>query len=94
MSDAYLIPKLNFNFISIAVKLSGLGYEVAFFPSDHGVQYLWMGQIARNGHKIKILFELTNRYIPQSATSKLCVTSTSSPLHLLHQYLCHSSLIS
>jgi hypothetical protein len=63
LSNAYLIPKLNFNLISIG-QLCDLGYEVIFSSSECRVQDPRTGQLIRIGRKIGRLYELIELHIP------------------------------
>uniref|UniRef100_A0A151UDP3 Retrovirus-related Pol polyprotein from transposon TNT 1-94 n=1 Tax=Cajanus cajan TaxID=3821 RepID=A0A151UDP3_CAJCA len=89
MPDAYLIPKLNFNLVSVG-QLCDLGYILTFSSTGCSVQDPRTGKIIGNGRKIGRMFELTTLHVPSS--NNLCATSTPSSIHLWHQGLGHTSL--
>ncbi|XP_072064209.1 uncharacterized protein [Arachis hypogaea] len=88
LSDAYFIPKLTFNLISVG-QLVELGFDVIFSNSGCRVQDRRTGKIIGTGCKVGRLFELENLHVP---SSHLCAASSPSTLHLWHRHLAHSSL--
>ena len=89
MPDTYLIPKLNFNLISVG-QLCDLGYTLTFSSTGCSVQDPRTGQVIGNGRKVGRMFELTTLHVPSSTT--FCAASTPSSIHLWHQRLGHTSL--
>ncbi|XP_015932591.1 uncharacterized protein LOC107458892 [Arachis duranensis] len=88
LSDAYFIPKLNFNLISVG-QLVELSFDVTFSISGCRVQDRQMGKIIGTGCKVRRLFELENLHVP---STNLCAASSPSTLHLWHRRLAHNSL--
>jgi hypothetical protein len=89
LPNTYLIPKLNFNLISVG-QLCDLGYEIIFSSSGCRVQDPRTGQLIGTGRKIGRLYELTELHIPHE--SNICAASTHSPIELWHRRLAHSSI--
>ncbi|XP_025640741.1 uncharacterized protein [Arachis hypogaea] len=88
LSDAYFIPKLNFNLISVG-QLVELSFDVIFSNSGCRVQDRRTKKIIGTGYKVERLFELKNLHVP---STNLCAASSPSTLHLWHRRLAHSSL--
>ncbi|XP_072067055.1 uncharacterized protein [Arachis hypogaea] len=88
ISNAYFIPKLNFNLLSVG-QLVELSFDVIFSISGCRVQDRRMKKIIGTGCKVGRLFELENLHVP---STNLCAASSPSTLHLLHRRLAHSSL--
>jgi len=89
LPNTYLIPKLNFNLISVG-QLCDLGYEIIFSSFGCRVQDPRTGQLIGIGRKIGRLYELTELHIPHE--SNICAAYRHSPFELWHRRLAHSSI--
>ena len=89
LPNTYLIPKLNFNLISIG-QLCDLGYEITFSSSGCRVQDPRTGKLIGTGRKIGRLYELIELHI--SHESNICAATTQSSIQLWHRRLVHSSI--
>jgi hypothetical protein len=89
LPNTYLIPKLNFNLISIG-QLCDLGYEITFSSSGCHVQDPQTGQLIGTGRKIGRLYELIELHVPLE--SNICAASADASIQLWHRRLAHSSI--
>lgn len=89
LPNTYLVPKLNFNLISIG-QLCDLGYEITFSSSGCRVHDPQTRKLMGSGRKIGRLYELTELHIP--IESNICAATTDSSIQPWHRCLAHSSI--
>jgi len=91
LSDAYLVPKLSLNLISVG-QLYELGYEVYFSERGCIVQEPRMSKILRTGCKVGRLFGLVSLTVPSKAIAHCGVVSSAKLWHSHLGHICSSRL--
>uniref|UniRef100_A0A2N9HDD0 Integrase catalytic domain-containing protein n=1 Tax=Fagus sylvatica TaxID=28930 RepID=A0A2N9HDD0_FAGSY len=90
VSDAFCVPKLHLNLLSIG-QLTELGLNLFFSSRGCLVQDSRTGQIIGTAHKVGQLFELTSFHFPSSLVSAPVIVASAS-IELWHSRLGHVSL--